>query len=53
MNVDYSLYEGWQMRGLAELVISRGDIIIENDKWNGNPNRGKFCAREKVRYGSF
>ncbi len=53
MNVDYSLYEGWQMKGLAELVISRGDIIIENGKWNGNPNRGKFCAREKVRYGSF
>jgi dihydropyrimidinase len=53
MNVDYSLYEGWRVRGMAELVISRGDIIVESGKWNGNPNRGKFCAREKVRYGFF
>ncbi|MGD0037375.1 MAG: dihydropyrimidinase [Bacteroidota bacterium] len=46
MNVDYSLYEGWLIRGLAELVISRGDIIIENGKWEGNSKRGKFCVRK-------
>ena len=53
MNVDYSLYEGWHVKGSAELVISRGDIIIEKGKWFGKPNRGKFCARDIVRYGSF
>ena len=46
MNVDYSLYEGWRVRGAAETVISRGDIIVENGKWSGKPQRGKFCARE-------
>ena len=45
MNVDYSLYEGLRVRGLAELVISRGEIIVENGGWKGKPNRGKFCAR--------
>jgi dihydropyrimidinase len=53
MNVDYSLYEGWRVRGLAELVISRGDIIVEDGKWKGKPNRGKFCARELFQYSSF
>jgi dihydropyrimidinase len=52
MNVDHSLYEGWQVRGIAETVISRGDVIIENGNWIGNPNRGRFCPREKVQYGS-
>jgi len=51
MNVDYSLYEGWRVRGLAELVISRGDIIVENGEWKGKPNRGKFCTREIFQYG--
>jgi len=46
MKVDYSLYEGWRVKGLAEIVISRGDIIVENNDWKGAPNRGKFCARE-------
>jgi dihydropyrimidinase len=53
MNVDYSIYEGWLIRGLAELVISRGDIIIEDGKWKGKPNRGKFYAREIFRKHSF
>ena len=53
MNVDHSLYEGWHVKGLAEFVISRGDVIVEDSTWNGNPNRGKFCAREKVQYSSF
>jgi dihydropyrimidinase len=52
MNVDHSLYEGWHVKGLAEFVISRGDVIVEDSTWNGNPNRGKFCAREKVQYSS-
>jgi dihydropyrimidinase len=52
MNVDYSLYEGWRIRGLAELVISRGEIIVENGEWKGKPNRGKFCTRKIFQYSS-
>jgi dihydropyrimidinase len=45
MNVDYSIYEGWRVKGAAEIVLSRGEIIIENQQWIGAPDRGKFCSR--------
>ena len=45
MQVDYSLYEGWQMKGNAETVISRGTMIIENNDWCGKPGHGKFLRR--------
>jgi dihydropyrimidinase len=45
MNVDYNLYEGWKVKGMAETVISRGEIIIENEKWLGKTDRGKFYRR--------
>jgi dihydropyrimidinase len=52
MKVDYSLYEGWHVKGSAEFVLSRGDIIVENGNWYGTPNRGKFCARNIFQYSS-
>jgi dihydropyrimidinase len=50
MKVDYSLYEGWRVQGLAEIVVSRGDIIVENHTWKGKPSRGKFCTRELFQF---
>jgi dihydropyrimidinase len=46
MQVDYSLYEGWQVKGNAETVISRGTMIIENNNWCGKPGHGKFLRRD-------
>lgn len=50
MRVDYSMYEGIKIKGDAELVISRGEIIVENKKFLGKTGRGKFIKRSA--YGS-
>jgi len=46
MRVDYSLYEGFTVTGGADLVVSRGEIIVEHDIWLGRAGRGKFLKRE-------
>jgi dihydropyrimidinase len=45
MNVDYSMYEGIVVRGNAETVISRGEIIVNQDAWSGKPGRGHYLKR--------
>jgi dihydropyrimidinase len=45
MNVDYSAYEGMEVRGKATTVLSRGSIIIENDAYVGSAGAGKFLER--------
>jgi dihydropyrimidinase len=50
MNVDYSLYEGLIIIGNAEIIISRGEIIVRNDKFVGTAGRGRFIKRNKYNY---
>ncbi len=50
MRVDYSMFEGKQVKGDADLVISRGEVIIENKKFLGKTGRGNFVKRST--YGS-
>jgi dihydropyrimidinase len=45
MNVDYSAYEGMEVRGKATTVLSRGAIIIENDDYVGSAGAGQFLER--------
>jgi dihydropyrimidinase len=45
MNVDYSMYEGITVTGVAETVIARGDIIVRNGTWHGKAGRGRFLKR--------
>lgn len=45
MNVDYSMFEGIDAAGKAEIVISNGEIIIENDQFIGKAGRGNFVKR--------
>src|SRR5215217_1053822 len=35
MNCDYSLFEGYQIKGAVETVLSRGKVIIENNQYTG------------------
>lgn len=46
MNIDYSMFEGIDAAGKAEIVISNGEIIIENDSFVGTKGRGKFLKRK-------
>ena len=45
MRVDYSMYEGLKIRGNAEIVLLRGEIIVEKGCWIGNIGRGRYIKR--------
>lgn len=47
MNVDYNMFEGFKIKGNAEVVISNGEIIIQNNKFVGRRGRGKFLKRKQ------
>ena len=46
MRVDYSMFEGFKVKGNAETVLSRGDLIVDKGKWFGSAGRGKFIKRD-------
>jgi dihydropyrimidinase len=48
MNVDYNMFEGFKVKGNAETVISRGEVIVANNKLLGKPGRGRFVKRKIV-----
>jgi dihydropyrimidinase len=45
MRVDYNPYEGTVVHGAPSHVISRGDVIIENDEFVGKRGAGQFVKR--------
>lgn len=45
MRVDYSAYEGWTVKGVTEVVLSRGKVIVENGEWKGTAGAGQFLKR--------
>ena len=45
MRVDYSAYEGRRVRGVSEIVLSRGKIVVENGEFKGKAGDGTFLKR--------
>jgi dihydropyrimidinase len=45
MRVDYSMFEGFPVRGNARTVLSRGEVIVDGGKFFGRPGRGQFLKR--------
>jgi dihydropyrimidinase len=45
MRVDYSMFEGFKVKGNARQVISRGDVVVENGKFHGKAGRGQYLRR--------
>jgi len=45
MRVDYSMFEGIEVTGMPETVLSRGRVIVDGDKFLGRPGRGEFLRR--------
>ncbi len=45
MRVDYSAYEGWTIKGVTDIVLSRGNVIVENGEWKGKAGAGQFLKR--------
>jgi dihydropyrimidinase len=50
MNVDYSCYEGWEVTGGSDVVLSRGKIIVDGEEWLGKTGDGRFLKRLRSPY---
>jgi len=46
MRVDYSMFEGFKVRGNARDVYSRGELIVSRGEFIGKPGRGNYLRRE-------
>ena len=45
--IDYNLYEGTEVTGTPEVVLLRGQVLVENDELVASPGVGQFVARAK------
>jgi dihydropyrimidinase len=45
MRVDYSMFEGIQVTGTPDIVLSRGKVVVDKDKFLGHAGQGKFLKR--------
>jgi len=50
MDVDYSAYEGWEMTGKVETVLSKGKVVIADDQYVGSPGDGEYISRGTSQY---
>jgi dihydropyrimidinase len=50
MATDYSMFEGWRVKGNAARVYSRGELVVDNGsspgQFLGATGRGRFVRRE-------
>src|ERR1700739_4621913 len=46
MRVDYSMFEGFKVKGNAREVYSRGELIVSKGEFIGTPGRGEYLRRE-------
>jgi dihydropyrimidinase len=42
---DFSLYEGWKLKGWPVATILRGGVIYENGELKGTPGQGRYLYR--------
>ena len=45
MNVDYTAYDGMEIEGKPEKVISRGRVIVDGDDYVGTKGDGRYIRR--------
>jgi dihydropyrimidinase len=46
-NVNYNLFEGTEVRGAPEVVMVRGQVIVEGDELVAQPGAGQFIKRAR------
>jgi len=44
---DYNLFEGTEVTGSPEVVVLRGNVLVENDELVASPGSGQFVERAK------
>jgi len=50
MDVDYSCYEGWEIQGASDVVMSRGMVVVRDGEFTGRKGHGKFVKRGLADY---
>jgi len=45
MNMDYSAYEGFEVAGHVDTVVSRGAVIVADGNYLGRKGHGKYLRR--------
>jgi dihydropyrimidinase len=50
MDVDYSCYEGRTVQGRADIVLSRGTVIVRDGEFTGRRGHGTFIKRTTADY---
>jgi dihydropyrimidinase len=50
MNMDYSAWEGFEIDGHVDTVISRGKVVVDDNQYLGAKGDGKFIKRGLSQY---
>ena len=50
MNIDYSAWEGFEIDGQCETVLSRGKVVIDNREYTGQRGDGRYLKRGLSQY---
>lgn len=50
MNVDYSAYEGFEITGKVDTVLSRGRVVVADERFHGSTGHGRFLSRDLCQY---
>lgn len=50
MNMDHSAWEGFEIDGHVDVVLSRGSVIVEGGAFHGRPGHGRFVPRGLCQY---
>src|SRR5690242_1145438 len=50
MNMDYSAWEGYEIDGKVDTVISRGTVVVEDGTYVGRKGHGRFLKRGLSQY---
>ncbi len=45
MNMDHSAWEGFEVAGHVDVVLSRGRVVVEDGTYHGSPGHGRFLRR--------
>ncbi len=45
MRVDYSMFEGYRVKGNVRTVISRGEVVVDKGEFVGKVGRGQYLKR--------
>ncbi|MCH7752065.1 MAG: dihydropyrimidinase [Planctomycetes bacterium] len=50
MNVDYSAFEGWEIKGRPTVVTVRGEVQVRDGQFVGTLGRGQMLTREPTHH---